>query len=304
MPEKRSHELGSAGGSTKTVRHDLPYQRAGSIDSETKRHLGWFAVVVVALPTLVAVPALLGVLDSAVLGMLTPVMAWIPTFILFGLHRLYRRDESFLTLAAIKPIRPVRPIIVTSLFVMVALCVLPVLTEALAILFGLKSVAVSSDAWALLPTVPLFVLAYVVLAAGEEFAWRGYIQTLLAPWGYWSSSAAIGAFWSLWHIPFSIVYVTSGDMLVRDLVSTSVNLFLAAFVLSGVRYLSASVWPAVVGHSLFNTVLVFVYSNFTTTIGSSADMTFWAYTGMSWLVWLVLIAITAQAVRRRTQPTP
>ncbi|MFC6825146.1 CPBP family intramembrane glutamic endopeptidase [Halopelagius fulvigenes] len=299
MPKTGSPDRGSTGSPLDVPHHDLPYQRVGTIDAETVRLLGWFAVILLALTTLIVLPTLLDVVNSAVLGTLTPVMMWAPTLILFGLHRLRRRHGSFLGIAAVKPIRPVRRIVVISLLLLVGLSALPVLTEALAVLLGLKSVSVSSDAWTLLPTVPVLVVATMLITAGEEFAWRGYIQTLLAPWGYWRSSAAIGAFWSLWHIPLTVGYAASGDLLVRDVISTSVNLFLAAFVLSGVRYLSASVWPAVLGHSLLNTVLVYVYSNFTTSISATAEMTFWTYTALSWLVWLGLIAVTVQAVHRR-----
>ncbi len=63
-------------------------------------------------------------------------------------------------------------------------------------------------------------------------------------------------------------------------------------------------WPAVLGHSLFNTVLVYIYSNFTSTISETATTTFWVYTVMSWLVWIGLIAVTAQTVRRRGADAP
>ncbi len=272
----------------------LPYQQTGTISRETKQFLGWFAVILLALTAIAVVPTVVGLVDSAILGMLTPVLSWAPTLILVGLHRRHNRGDSFLETAAIKPNGAGGRIVAVSLSLFVGLSGLAILTEALAVVFGLKSISISPDAWSLLPLVPILIGFTMLTTAGEEFAWRGFIQTKLAPLGFWRASAAIGAFWSLWHIPLAIGYVMSGEMLVRELLSTSGNLFLAAFVLSGVRYLSGSVWPAVFGHALLNTVLVYVYSNFTTTIGATAGVTFWTYTALSWLVWLGLIAVVVQ----------
>ncbi|MGM0605423.1 MAG: CPBP family intramembrane glutamic endopeptidase [Halobacteriota archaeon] len=43
-----------------------------------------------------------------------------------------------------------------------------------------------------------------VFALGEEYGWRGYLLTELAPLGFWKASIVIGAIWGLWHAPVVI----------------------------------------------------------------------------------------------------
>ena len=38
-------------------------------------------------------------------------------------------------------------------------------------------------------------------AIGEEAGWRGYLWTVLRPWGFWRASAVVGVIWGLWHAP-------------------------------------------------------------------------------------------------------
>ncbi|MCA9659084.1 MAG: CPBP family intramembrane metalloprotease [Myxococcales bacterium] len=40
-----------------------------------------------------------------------------------------------------------------------------------------------------------------VFAFGEELGWRGLLQRLLAPLGFWRGSALVGAIWGIWHAP-------------------------------------------------------------------------------------------------------
>jgi membrane protease YdiL (CAAX protease family) len=40
-----------------------------------------------------------------------------------------------------------------------------------------------------------------IAAFGEEAGWRGFLQTELAPLGFWRSAAVIGVIWDFWHAP-------------------------------------------------------------------------------------------------------
>lgn len=44
-----------------------------------------------------------------------------------------------------------------------------------------------------------------IAAAGEEIGWRGLLQRLLAPMGFWRSSVVIGVLWGLWHAPIVLL---------------------------------------------------------------------------------------------------
>ncbi|GAB3678577.1 CPBP family intramembrane glutamic endopeptidase [Halopiger thermotolerans] len=74
----------------------------------------------------------------------------------------------------------------------------------------------TADAGPSLPGWPLNLLLTIVVAVvtgatinavfafGEEFGWRGVLQTALAPLGFWRASALVGLCWGLWHAPVVI----------------------------------------------------------------------------------------------------
>ncbi|UFU05380.1 hypothetical protein [Ruania halotolerans] len=94
------------------------------------------------------------------------------------------------------------------------------------------------------------------------------------------------------HLPLTATYLVDGAIPAREVLATTVNLFLAAFVLSAVRYLSHSVWPAVLGHALLNTVLVYAYANFIIPTADLGEGAYWLHTAVSWVVWIAAIAVT------------
>ena len=78
-------------------------------------------------------------------------------------------------------------------------------------------------------------------------------------------------------------------------------------VLSGLRLVTGSVWPAVVGHAANNTFNVLAFLTLTDTEGSSAPLIY--PTGLGGVVGLVLVgaagaAIMAVAVRKRRRGSP
>lgn len=95
-----------------------------------------------------------------------------------------------------------------------------------------------------------------IAAAGEEIGWRGYMLTRLVAAGVPRPVLVGGLIWAAWHMPMILggVYASSNTPL------ASAGLFLVSivglsFVLARGRLESGSVWPAIVGHSAWNTTI-------------------------------------------------
>lgn len=279
----------------------LSYAATGPLPSWSTRFLTIFAGVQLIAMLALCLPVWTGAVSSDFLGMITPLAMWLPALVAGALHVLLKPPVRFGQWSALG-VRPLGRTLGTTGLLLLAMFFVPGATTATASLLGVADFAPAED---VLPTMmlvaPLLVIT-MVMTLGEEIAWRGYLTYTLAPWGFWRSALAIGAFWSLWHLPLTASYWIDGALAGREVAATSVNLLLAAIVLSAVRYFSRSVWPAVAGHAMLNTILVFAYSNLITPTSDLPEASYWSYTAISWAVWGVLIAGLARKVRRDPPP--
>jgi membrane protease YdiL (CAAX protease family) len=63
--------------------------------------------------------------------------------------------------------------------------------------------------WLHLPSTPEQMAALVVFPLGEELGWRGFAHPRMAKrYGLVKGSLALGAFWGLWHLMYSVTPVT------------------------------------------------------------------------------------------------
>lgn len=283
---------------TRSGAPSLTYAPTGRLAPWAPRLLGVFALVQMALMVAVCLPVWLGVMSSDVLNAITPLVMWSPALVLVVLHLLFRRPVSLPRWAALG-VRPAGRTFAVLGLLLVVMLLIPALTIAVAVPLGLVDLAPTGGA----ATTALFVLPMILVmmltTLGEETAWRGYVQSTLAPLGFWRSSLTIAAYWALWHLPVATSYWLDGQMAGREVVVTSVNLLLSAIVLSAVRYLSGSVWPAVAGHAMLNSVLVFAYSNLVTPTSALSDGAYWAYALVTWAVWSLAIGFMVRLVARR-----
>jgi len=131
-----------------------------------------------------------------------------------------------------------------------------------------------------------------ISAAGEEIGWRGYMLTRLIDAGVPAPILTSGLIWGLWHVPL----IVSGQYAAGDQPWLSALLFLlmivpAAFLFARVRLHSGSVWPAVIAHAAWNTVIQAVFDRWTTGaesarwVGESGVLvvlTMWVLVGLVW----------------------
>ena len=96
----------------------------------------------------------------------------------------------------------------------------------------------------------------ILVTAGEEIGWRGYMLTRLFEAGVQRPVFVSGVIWSAWHLPM----VLSGQYASSANPVLSAALFLigvaaVTYLFSWSRLESGSVWPAIIGHASWNAVI-------------------------------------------------
>lgn len=267
-----------------------------------------FTTVVLLAVCLASAPVYLGA-DPGYLTGLTLALQWVPFLTVLALHAAHRArrsnratvDQPTVWALSAMPVRGRGTAIVrTSSLAVAALivaCFAPILIAGAA---GLADVGWAEGATtAALLTLPV-ALIFMIPVAGEELAWRGYLTTLLSPRGFATTTAIIAALWAAWHLPLTLAYATAGELALRDVVSKTVDLLLAAVLVSALRYLSESVWPAVFAHALFNNLFQMAQYNVMTPLSELSTESYWGYMAVSWATWIVIDALFVFAVFRGT----
>lgn len=247
-------------------------------------------ITLLALVVAICLPFWVTDLDSEILSIATPALQWIPFAVILIVHLAMRPGVRFWRWSAIS-VRPVARTVGSAVVALAVFVAVPLLTIAIAATLGLvEFTPVEGAVTAALLVLPLSIV-WMVFAFGEEIGWRGYLTSTLAPLGFWRSTLVIGAFWAVWHLPLTLTYALDGSMPLRDVVSTTINLLFAAVAIAAVRWFSGSVWPAVFAHAIMNTMGQFAYSNLITPLTSLDNGAYWAFYGVSWMVWAVVLAI-------------
>jgi membrane protease YdiL (CAAX protease family) len=101
-----------------------------------------------------------------------------------------------------------------------------------------------------------FTIFGCLWAAGEEIGWRGYMLTRLIAAGVPQPLFVSGLIWAVWHFPLILsgVYASGPYPLLSAglFIFTTMGIALVAGVL---RLRSGSVWPAIVLHAAWNSVI-------------------------------------------------
>ncbi len=132
------------------------------------------------------------------------------------------------------------------------------------LLDGWSDTAIIALHFVLTGTVSMVLLLPAVL--GEEIGWRGLLVPALAEKLSFTSVALIsGLLWSIWHWPLMFLgyYGNAESPLSFQLVMFSLCLVSMSFVITSIRYKTASLWPAVVFHMSHNAFLQKFYTPLT-----------------------------------------
>ena len=92
----------------------------------------------------------------------------------------------------------------------------------------------------------------LVIAFGEEYGWRGYLQGELVKLGRVKGVLLVGVIWGIWHAPVvAMGHNYPGHPVLGPIAFLAFNLFLSVF-LGYIVLKTSSVWLAAFGHAMFN----------------------------------------------------
>lgn len=100
------------------------------------------------------------------------------------------------------------------------------------------------------------VVVSLVVVSGEEIGWRGYMLTRLIDAGVPRPVLASGLIWGLWHVPLVLAGVyAAGPSPTVSAVLIMVSITSFGYVIARMRLETGSVWPAVVLHTAWNSII-------------------------------------------------
>ncbi|MFB8275315.1 CPBP family glutamic-type intramembrane protease [Nocardia colli] len=111
----------------------------------------------------------------------------------------------------------------------------------------------------------------LVFALGEELGWRGYLLTRLIDAGVPRPIMVSGLIWAAWHLPLILggSYLTGNGGSVPLIAALFVvQVTVVSYVFARLRLDTGSIWPAVVLHASWNSVIQSVFDPHTS--GSQA----------------------------------
>ena len=110
----------------------------------------------------------------------------------------------------------------------------------------------------------------LILASGEEIGWRGYMLTRLIDAGVPRPVLASGLIWGLWHVPLVLAGIyAAGPSPILSAVLIMVSITSFGYVIARMRLETGSVWPAVVLHGAWNSIIQGPFDGATTGAGAT-----------------------------------
>jgi uncharacterized protein len=133
-----------------------------------------------------------------------------------------------------------------------------------------------------------------LLATGEEIGWRGYMLTRLIDAGIPRPVLVSNLIWALWHIPLTLAGVyAAGPSPVLSAVLLLIGVVSIGHVIAWLRLNTGSIWPAIVLHSAWNSIIQGPFDQATT--GTAAKL----WTGESGILTVLALVIAALIIARR-----
>lgn len=145
------------------------------------------------------------------------------------------------------------------------------------------------------------ILGMTPLAVGEEVGWRSYLLTRLIQARVRRPVLVSGLVWAFWHAPMII----GGRYNVSSYPSVSLPLFVVTMVslgslLARLRLETDSIWPPIVLHASWNSIIVLFLGECTTNKTAAA---IWVSEGGVFVsLWMLCVAVVAHSAWR-TQDT-
>lgn len=106
----------------------------------------------------------------------------------------------------------------------------------------------------ILPQVMLAAILTTPILFGEEFGWRGYLQSRLIPGRPIMAAVATGVIWAVWHFPLTLRGYNYPDYPVLGSMLFTVLAILLSYVFGWIYRRSGSIWANSLAHAATNTI--------------------------------------------------
>ncbi|MDO5662378.1 MAG: CPBP family intramembrane metalloprotease, partial [Brachybacterium sp.] len=241
-----------------------------------------------------AVPFALDLLPGEALALVVPLAQLTPMLAaLLVRHRPGRRRDA---LALLVPSG--RALTLGLLLAVVVFAAVPVLRAVLGTTLGLVPWSVTAEPLMVLVALPVVAILQTLFAIGEETGWRGWLHTQLAPYGLPVTAVVTSLLWTLWHLPIVLVL----DLGLQNSIAYLGTILAVSPLLTALREVSGTVWPAVIGHGLLNSLRVAVDQNL---LGPAPDAASrFLLEGIGWSLWFGTALVVASLARRATVGPP
>jgi len=117
-------------------------------------------------------------------------------------------------------------------------------------------------------TATAYSLVAMILGAGEELGWRGYLQEqLIQRFGLSRGIISLGLMWSFWHLPLLLAgYNYSENTVLGALVLSPMLLVAASFFMAWLTLRTRNFWPAALAHGAGDSIQGGLMSSIKTTL--------------------------------------
>ncbi|SJM57292.1 CAAX amino terminal protease family protein [Gulosibacter sp. 10] len=213
-----------------------------------ERRAAW-TFVELALAAIALVSGAFLVLDIPIPEWLVLVGRWIPGLLAILVIKAYALPGGLRARLGVLPGSWPR-LVLGSLLGAVALAA----TYAATAYFFARVMQIELQSWAFIGqaialAVPLGLL-FVLSTAGEEIAWRGFLQHAFRRGGFWRASAGVSAIWVLFHVPLHAAMAAQGAFPWAVAAATTAALFGLGIFLSALAVRFGSIWPAALAHAV------------------------------------------------------
>jgi uncharacterized protein len=106
----------------------------------------------------------------------------------------------------------------------------------------------------IVPQVIAVALLSIPLLWGEEFGWRGYLQSRMFAGRPVAAAIATGIIWAVWHFPLTLRGYNYPDAPVLGSLLFIPVTILISYILGWIRARSGSIWAASLGHAATNAI--------------------------------------------------
>jgi membrane protease YdiL (CAAX protease family) len=100
----------------------------------------------------------------------------------------------------------------------------------------------------------------LTITFGEEYGWRGYLQTELIRMGRIKGVLLVGVIWGVWHAPVILMGYNYPDQPVLGILLMTIYCICLAFYLAYALFKSQGLWTAVYLHALNNGTVSFFFA--------------------------------------------